>query len=356
MYVNYAAALAILLAYLSVYINPNDFALLALLGLGYSFILLINILFVVYWAYRKRKVFLISLLAILIGWPHLTSFFSINLWQEKNDNNKYYKAISFNVRLFDLYDWTKSKGTKEKIFHFLEDESPDIVCFQEYYSKHKNKTTSTKTRIDKQLNIKYSHIEFAKKRGKTYNYGIATFSRYPILYKGIIMLDNATNHCIYSDIKLDNDTIRVYNAHLESVHLGYDNYRFIDSIGHNLKNEKIKGLFDIAKKLNRAYKKRAQQVEIIYQHIRQSPFKVLVCGDFNDTPISYAYHRMTGELNDAFVESGNGFGFTYFRKIFPFRIDYILTSRGIETLNFRTFGERLSDHKPIGTKFTTKAD
>lgn len=351
-YINYLAVLAILIAYLSVYINPNDFSLFALFGLGYSFILVVNILFVFYWLYRKRKVVFISLIAILIGWPHFLSFFTINLSSTEKPNEKYHKILSYNVRLFDLYDWTKNKGIKDKIFYFLEDELPDIICFQEYYSKHKNNSQSTGFKIKEQLDIGNSHISFAKKGNREYNYGIATFSRFPIINRGIIEINDVNNSCIFTDIKIHHDTVRVYNVHLESVHFGYQDYKFIDSIEHNLKNEKIKGLFNITNKLDKAYRKRAQQVEIIYQHIRHSPYKVLVCGDFNDTPISYAYHRMTGELDDAFLNSGNGFGFTYFRKIFPFRIDYILCSPLIKTSVFETFSEDLSDHNPISTKFT----
>lgn len=103
----------------------------------------------------------------------------------------------------------------------------------------------------------------------------------------------------------------------------------------------------IISRLNNAYIKRSKQVEIILSKIEQSPYPVLVCGDFNDTPVSYTYRKMTKELWDAFVESGNGTGSTYI-GMFPFlRIDYILHSKELNAYQFETHSEELSDHHAI---------
>ncbi len=304
-----------------------------------------------YWIYRKKKLFLISLTAILLGWTHLSNFFTLNLNAEETDKATF-SMISYNVRLFDLYDWTKSKGIKDKIFYFLQDESPDVVCFQEFYSKQDSSGNSSKKRLVRDLKTKNAHVSYVKKRNRTYNYGTATFSKYPIVGKGEIPFKNSNNQCIYTDIQAGKQTIRIYNSHLESVHFGYDNYQFLDSLDHKIDNRKIRGLFNILKKLNIAFKKRAAQVEIIYQHVQNSPYPVIICGDFNDTPISYAYHRMCAGLNDAFITSGIGIGSTYIRRLFPYRIDYILHSDTLKSSGFRRYKEKLSDHYPIGCRFS----
>jgi endonuclease/exonuclease/phosphatase family metal-dependent hydrolase len=351
-WLNYIAVISILLAYLSVYISPNDFGFIAILGLGFTFILIVNILFILYWIFRKKWMFLISLMAVLIGWNHLTTTLTFHLNHEVPKGNKNVKFVSYNVRLFDLYDWTKKKGIRDKIIFLLQDEKPDIVCFQEFFTKN-DSVNSNEERIIKDLNISYQHTLYTAINKKNYKFGIATFSKYPIVKKGEIRFDKSGNISIYSDIKILQDTIRVYNNHLASVHFDYKTYNFIDSISkdNTFDEQKINGINNILSKLTSAFKKRSDQVEIIYQHIRKSPYPVIVCGDFNDTPISYAYHRMRNQLADAFVESGFGFGGTYSGNIVPLRIDYILHSKSIQSYNFTTIHEKFSDHYPISCYF-----
>lgn len=354
LYINCGLVIGILLAYLSIYISPRDFSLLAYFGLAYPYLLLFNILFIIFWIYKKRVYFLISLLAIGIGWAHISSFIAINLDKEKSNVKESYKLLSYNVRLFDRYDWTKKRGTREKIFFFLEDEKPDILCVQEFYTKNKTGKESVGNKINDQLKLTNQHIAYAREKGKEYNYGIATFSKHKIINTGTIDFEDSNNFCIFSDIKLKNDTVRVYNVHLESVHFQKEDYRFIDSIEHKLNNEKISGLFGILQKINTANKKRAHQIEIIYQHQRKSPYPSIITGDFNDTPISYTYHKAASELEDAFLKSGNGLGITYHRKIFPFRIDYILHNNPILSFDFQTYDLEFSDHKPVSAMISLK--
>ena len=135
--------------------------------------------------------------------------------------------------------------------------------------------------------------------------------------------------------------------HLQSIAFSKDDYKYIDDLQNDVETEDIEHSKSIINRLKRAYIKRAKQAELIHASIASSPYPVIVCGDFNDTPASYAKNKIATDLEDAFVESGNGFGRSYIGKFPSFRIDYILHSKEFESYHFRTIKEEYSDHYPI---------
>ena len=145
------------------------------------------------------------------------------------------------------------------------------------------------------------------------------------------------------------DTVRIYNMHLQSIAFGATDYQYMDDLEKNKQTEDIEHSKSIGKRLKKAFIKRARQADLISESIAASPYPVIVCGDFNDTPASYTYHRIAGNLKDAFVESGNGFGKSYVGKFPSFRIDYILHSKQFKAFDFKTIHEELSDHYPVVT-------
>lgn len=143
------------------------------------------------------------------------------------------------------------------------------------------------------------------------------------------------------------DTVRVYNVHLQSIHLSNVDYKFVDDIMNNKKTEELENSKNILRRLKRAFIKRSSQSDLVAEHIQNCPYSTIVCGDFNDTPASYSYNNIAQNLKDAFVESGTGFGKTYIGKFPSFRIDYILHSDKYKSYNFRTIRQKLSDHFPL---------
>ncbi len=347
---NIIAALLLIFAYLSAYISPADFAFFAFFGLIYPFLLIINLLFTAFWLVKKNKLFAISALTILLGWSFLSSFFQISFNKKKfTETEQQIKVMSFNVRIFNLWNWSSEKNRANKTYNFIKSSKSGIVCLQEFYSsnlKGKNAIDS----LLKNSSLKNAHISFAKRKNKIYHHGIATFTSYPIIKKGIVQLENYENFCIYTDLKIDSDTIRIYNLHLESIHLGHSDYQAIDNINNDTVVDVIK-YRNILKKLRTGYIKRSRQVDIISAHIDNSPYPVIVCGDFNDPPFSYSYHRITRNLIDAFKESGNGIASTYIHKYSTYRIDYILHSPSLKSFNFKRLKVKLSDHYPIQSIF-----
>ncbi len=263
------------------------------------------------------------------------------------------KILSFNVRAFNIYKWYSDPATSISIINLIQSEHPDIICLQEYTTiSQPNPDPENINRLFADTPYNYIHYSFQNKNNS--GYGIATFSKFPIIGKGNISFKKTFNEVIYTDLVVRGDTIRIYNNHLQSVKFQKRNYAFLDTLKLKYDEENFREIMDISLKLKTAFVKRSEQVDSISSHIVVCPYPVIVCGDFNDTPVSYTYTRMKRGLKDAFLSSGNGIGNTY-PGIFPsFRIDYILHSKEFEPEIFEIVKAKLSDHYPILCIFNLK--
>ncbi|MDD5570788.1 MAG: endonuclease/exonuclease/phosphatase family protein [Bacteroidales bacterium] len=349
---NLTVVIALFISYISQYVSPEKYWHMAFFGVAYPLVLIANIFFIFIWAIKRNFYFMISLISILIGWHVLTRFVVIN---KKTDNlpKNTIKVMSYNARNFDLYNylpkWKLNFEKRNKIFDLLTKESPDIICFQEFVHDAL-KQFKTHDTIIQFLKTKYFHTEYTKSSKNINFFGVATYSVYPIINRGKIKFNTTSgNTCIYSDIVINKDTIRVYNVHFESVRLSPEDYQFAEEIKKNLKeNEKFgDNSKRIIRRLKTAYQKRASQSELVAESIMDCTYPVILCGDFNDTPCSYSYKTVAAGLNDAFVESGNGIGNSYVSKLPFFRIDYILYSNRFKSYNYSVIKEKLSDHYPV---------
>jgi endonuclease/exonuclease/phosphatase family metal-dependent hydrolase len=339
------AAVGLLLTYLSVYINPEKYWFLALIGLSYPFMLAINLLFLLYWIIRWKRLYLIPLLSIVLGASHLLNFIQLPFGKKVEESKADFKILSYNVNLFRMYYWSDKSPSFPKIAEFIKESNVDLVCFQEFYiSEGKLSEKLTRDLLD--MN---SHIEYVIKTNTT-GYGIATFSKFPIVKKGEIQFENTSNACIYTDIMVGEDTIRIYNCHLQSLRLKERNLSFLLNENHKEDRNTVSELKDISFKFRDALKKRAQQVNMIVEEVKKCKYPFIICGDFNDSPISYTYNELTYNMHDAFKEVGKGFANTYVR-FFPYRIDYILYNEGLKAVNFSSPRVDFSDHYPVLSSF-----
>ncbi|MDX9853690.1 MAG: endonuclease/exonuclease/phosphatase family protein [Tenuifilaceae bacterium] len=350
---NLVFALGLLLSYLSVYISPEKFWLIALVGLAYPFLLIINIFFLAYWIFRWKIEFLIPLVAILLGIAHLSSFFQFPFGKsdlDKDSKSTQVKVISYNVNLFRLYSWSNKPATHKDVVNYVKQEKADIVCFQEFYITN-DKFSQADAKKAMGMN---AHIDYIVKR-KTNGYGIATFSRYPIINRGDIKFENTANSCIYTDIKVGKDTIRVYNIHLQSLRLKERNLKFLlNNQAAKNKNQTMDEIKDISFKLRDAFIKRAQQVDLVSNHMAKCKHPIIVCGDFNDSPVSYSYKKMRRGLNDSFIQAGVGIASTYSGLMPSYRIDYVLNSDALNAVKFNSPKLEYSDHYPVVVTFSKK--
>ena len=349
----FAIAITSLIAsYLSVYINPNTFWIFAFFGLAFPIIIIINLVFLLYWIFRKKhKLYIISLVIIIVGASHITDFFQINKFSNSKPKQESYKVLSYNVKLFDLYSWDNQFTNRNNILDLIKSEKADIICLQEFYYDITGKFTTLDTLIKSQSAKNYYVSDSQFKKNK-YHFGMIIFSKYPIINKGDVRYGNSSNLTSFADIVIKNDTIRVYNNHLQSIKFNYSDYEMMDSLDLKINSAKINSAKNITKLLRTAFEKRAVQAEQLAEHISKSPYKTIVVGDFNDTPISYTYNTITNTgLKDAFCESGNSISNTYVGKFPSFRIDYILHSKELKSFNYNRIKEEYSDHYPITCEF-----
>jgi endonuclease/exonuclease/phosphatase family metal-dependent hydrolase len=295
------------------------------MSLSVPILLIINLLFFVYWLVKLKKQFILSLFVLLIGYNQVLSFFKLsdNIERVSPDT---ISVMSYNVRLFNLYNWIDSDVENDMI-SFIDSQEPDIINMQEYRSS------------ERFLLDNYQHQHSSLSDGKT-SYGLATFSKLPIVNQGIIMSDNMSTIAIFIDIKKYSDTLRFYNIHLQSFKLESE-LEILDEQN----SDKILNIFD------NTFKIQENQSNIISKHIENSPYKVVVSGDFNNTAYSYVYKLLKGDLVDSFDSAGSGFGSTYNFKYFPMRIDFILMDKTFRINDFKTFSQNLSDHFPIISTF-----
>jgi endonuclease/exonuclease/phosphatase family metal-dependent hydrolase len=271
-----------------------------------------------------------NLIILLIGIGNISNYFGTSPNSNSSEENT--KVLSYNVRLFNRYGWIPKENVREDIFAFFTEEDADILCIQEFYTPNEIPD----------LNYPYRHIGLQNKKSQWH---MAIYSKYPQIKKKTVSIkgERMNNTCIYSDMIINEDTIRVYNIHLASNWFKNSDYSFIQ----NPQKEKIKeGLKGIASRLKNSFIKRAEEVAVIKEHIKTSPYPIILCGDFNDTPLSFAYNSIKGDLVDAFTVCGKGIGDS-FVKIPALRIDYIFHDEELKSSNYKKHKKVLSDHYAV---------
>ena len=337
------------MSYLAVHISPGDFSIPAFFGLAYPYLLLINIILVIIWAMLLRYEAFISAVIIAIGFTHFSNY--IKLTKPSGDKTNTFKVLSYNVRLFNYFE-NNGTNSEKKIVDFLKVQKADIICLQEFFGLGvpAQKESAFKEALGEKY---YSHIKVLG-NGKNRFYGIATFSKYPIIRKGEIIHPGSSSLSIYTDILIGKDTIRIYNNHLQSFRLMKMERSFIEEMTASDDKETMGEVKSIFASLKKGFIRRSLQAQVVKDNIDRSPFPVIVAGDFNDTPVSYAYRKIRKGLNDSFVNSGYGAGFTYRGNYPPNRIDYILYYKSLNNSYFEILRIKYSDHYPIIAYFKKK--
>lgn len=334
---NLTLILLTFLAYLAPHVSPVSFWPLAFFGLTYPWLLLLNFLFIIYWAVRRDRYVWFSVACIALGWGHVQSIIGLHL--DSNPSDDAIGVYSFNVHGFKYASDMRSRASVEDFAVIFENENVDIICIQEFSS------------LDK---FSEPHVQFLKnKKGLKYTVRkedreLAIFSAYPILNSETVKF-NGSNGYQYADLNISGQTVRIFNIHLQS--------NAVSSLAERLATEgdiddretwlEVRGM---AGRFKRAAQKRATQAEEIAAQIAQSPYPVIVCGDFNDVPQSYTYQTISNNLQDAFRYRGTGPGFSYLGRIPALRIDYILTAPAFDIKAFDLHRTDFSDHRAISAQ------
>jgi endonuclease/exonuclease/phosphatase family metal-dependent hydrolase len=354
---NLIFVIALLISLSASYISPNKIWFLPFAGLLLPLLVVINIIFVVIWIFRKRHFAVVSLLAIGACLPQLLRLTATNIGKPKADNTAtVIKIMSYNVRDFDLYNWSENENSKEKIFETIKLKNPDIICFQEFYTDSSKRYNT----IQQLQNLGYTHYFFTKELvlRKTDEWGISLFSKLPIKEHGNIMKqDFKTGYGkkpfkgLYADIEIGDTVIRFVNVHLQSIYFGTQDYETIEEF-RSTQNLDETGAKSIIIKLKKAFERRANQADELKAFLNVQTKPVVLCGDFNDLPNSYVSTSVSENMKDVFLDYSFGIGHTYNGKIPFLRIDYILTSPAFQVHKFEVVSNKISDHFPLYTELS----
>ncbi|MHC5202689.1 endonuclease/exonuclease/phosphatase family protein [Myroides sp. LJL119] len=321
---NIALAVLTVVGYSLPFLAPKLFPLLSVFSLLLPSLLIINVVFFIYWLIFFKKQIWLSGLILLLGGTFINKFYRFSgkdLPVSQND----FTLMSYNVRLFNLFNWIDRSDVGTEIQDFVLSHDPDILALQEY---------------SKNTNIKFTNYpyQYIVSHGNKIKTGQAIFSKYRIIDKGEINLPNSNNNVIFADVLKNKDTIRIYSIHLQSISISPDIHERIDEV-----NSKA-----IIKRISKAFKEQQMQSELIRSHMDDANHRKIICGDMNNSAFSYVYRNVKGDLEDAFVQAGQGFGRTYDFKLFPMRIDYIFVDPSIQVKSFHTYsGFVNSDHFPL---------
>lgn len=326
-----------LLGYTLPFLAPKLFPVLSALTLGLPALLILNVLFFLYWLIQLKKQMLYSGIILLVGVTFINKLYKFNnisIDPQEND----FKVMSYNVRLFNLYKWIDRDDIDLQINNLIKEQNPDILCIQEY---------SENNRVEFKM---YSERHVFT-MGKNTKLGHGVFSKFPIFNQGKIEFPNSDNNASFVDIKKGIDTLRVYSIHLESIRITHD----VEELNEEIQKINQKKSKRLLVQISESFKNQQEQAELIREHINNCPYKVIVCGDMNNSAFSYVYRTIKGDLNDGFEEAGKGFGRTYFFKYYPTRIDYIFSDSHWQVKEFITFSDfKNSDHIPIMVRLGQK--
>lgn len=335
LFFNVVVAFTTLMAYLLPFLAPKWFPFLSVLTLFLPFFLVVNVLFFMYWLLQFKKYIFVSGLVLLLGITFINKFYNLKPTTLPK-SEKEFTVMSYNVRLFNKFNWNKKANIPTKIAEFVTEKNPDILCIQEYSNLEKTQFS----------NYKYKHVF---KEGKNIIVGNSIFSKYKIIDKGVINFPNSTNNAVYADVIIDKDTLRIYSMHLQSIKISTD---IEEEEIQKMNESKTKYIF---RKISSAFTKQQEQALLLKQHYTNCKYKKIICGDMNNSAFSFVYRTIKGSMQDAFESNGEGFGKTYNFKYYPARIDYIFADKNIQINSFETLNDFYnSDHFPLISRLEIK--
>lgn len=336
------AVLLLLLVGYSDRFNPESFPMLACLGMFFPFALVLNILFVPIWIFFKWKRLWIPIVGLVLAYAPIRTYFPINFTTDKEPPSECIKVVSYNVCGFGgNYKYDHAIDT---VAGYLKRIDPDIVCLQEDMGGKGG------SGFDKMKEIYPYNDTIHFSNNPVFN-AIGIHTRYPIIRKERIEHMSRTNGSIAYYLQVGSDTVLVINNHLESTHLSQnDRNRYREVLKGEMERDSAEvEMVSIMKKLASYMADRAVQARTVNEYVEShSQYPIILCGDFNDTPISYVRHTIATHLTDCFVSAGCGFGLSFNSKGFNFRIDHMMCSDSFEPIRcFVDDKMDASDHYPV---------
>ncbi|GHT75889.1 endonuclease [Bacteroidia bacterium] len=332
-------------------ISPEKNRYIPYFGLFFPFIFGFNVLMFLFWIVcRKWKQVILTGIIFLICASAIHTYFPLNR-KTKEIPEDCIKMLTYNVMRFHHLQ-KHTKAHPNPILQYIVEQHADIICMQEYAASPGGKDHLTEQDIREALKATpYYHIEKLKISTPGQTFGLAIFSKYPILSTRALPIDSEYNGAFVAELNIKGKKVMLINNHLESNKITEDERSEYYDFTKDPDTQKLENFTHMMfQRLTPAFRLRAKQADMIAQIIKKNTMPyILVCGDFNDTPISYARRTIKGNLVDSFVESGLGMGTTFNRHRFLFRIDNIFHSKNIKAYNCTKGNLRDSDHYPVST-------
>jgi endonuclease/exonuclease/phosphatase family metal-dependent hydrolase len=337
-----------LLACLAPYLSPERWWFIAFLGIGFPFLLLAVIAFMFWWLFVKKKFALISAIALLISLKSISVFFAFHMptrfvYARQPGS---IRVASWNVARFIEMKRNNNKGsqTRLQMMELIKHQNADIFCMQEFFHSNDSSWYPNLPFIQNRFNYPYSYYSHDNDGDKHF-IGSVIFSRFPIIDSGMVRYPRPSlpEALMYADIKVNDDTIRVFTTHLQSLQFKKNDYERIDRL-KGAEGEVLSDSRTIFSKLKTGMSYRKIQADIVQKLLADSPYPLLFCGDLNDVPNSYTYFTVKGNLQDAFLKKGFGIGRTFSALSPTLRIDYIFADDHFSIIQFNRVLKNYSDH------------
>jgi len=281
-------------------------------------LLCVNFLFFIYWIIKLDLRFVYSFLVLLIYIEKPISFFENDVLVNKPEG---LHVMSYNVRLFNHYNWIKDSSVRDKIKLFVNEKNPEFIAIQEFHNDYRN------------LMSGFSSSHFGLNDG---NVGLAIFGKRKMINKGEVISNDGRIIAIYVDFIKQSDTLRLYNSHFKSYNL--------NPLSFKANKETFK---DVIGKTKLVYEIQNNECLELINHMEKSPYSLILAIDLNNTPDSFVYNEINNSYSDSYSQNNFDFGATYGFSFLPIRIDYIFYSKLIKVNSYEIHKVRLSDHKPI---------
>jgi endonuclease/exonuclease/phosphatase family metal-dependent hydrolase len=337
---------------LTTYFDPEKFWFLGVLALCMPYFLGLLIFFAIVWLLARSFWIFLALLPIAFFITDVRNIIPFRLNSHFNNVKKpgNLRVMSWNVAQFNLVHRKEQPAVKQQMIDLINTYNPDIASFQEMVSGDDESAINNTAAIKAALKFRYYFYSYDRRNDfdKDHHFGVIIFSKYPFIRQQTVSYYpydyNSTFQ--YADIKINTNTFRIFNIHLQSLRLNQNIRNYLDepqlSLDTNLSQSR-----SILGKLKYGFLHRSHQARVVKKELNKSPYINVVCGDFNDVPNSFAYKTIGENLNNAFVKKGAGISRTFYEISPTLRIDNIFTDKRIEVLQFTRIKHKLSDHFPI---------
>ena len=333
-------------------IPPSQYIIFSYLGMGFPLLLILNIIYLLIWIiFLRWKYVIVSLLGMACSYNAISTYVPMHS-PDKSIPDHCIKFLTYNVRGFN---WLTGDGARSNpILEYIANSGADIICMQEFAveeKKNKDKLISLDEFDDIMADYPYRTVIRLGDTDDSCIYGLACYSKFPIMKVARVPIVSAFNGSAMYEIKIGRKSLTIVNNHLESNRITAEDKQLFKDLVVNKNRDKLDAVaYSIQQRLGPAFRTREQQANIIASCIEQQRNEthgMIVCGDFNDPPISYSYSTIKGNMLDSFKNTGRGMGITYHENGFLFRIDYIMHTHNIDSFNSYVDNVDYSDHYPL---------